>query len=417
MRNNNRVLSPFITLCTVGFFARMSYAMARTPILPLFALTLGAKPEAIGFVVGASTITGIFFKLPAGTLSDIFGRYKMLLVGVLVFALTPFAYYLVTNYWQLVGIRFFHGLATSVYGPVAMATIADTAGGQKGERLSWFSSITIIGNLIGAPLGGYILHYLAQNGGHSLYHFHVAYFICGLFGLISLGFTLKLYTSKPRSKETSQNKISMKDTWQKFSKGVKEVISDYRVIITSNMEGIQNLSVGALEAFLPIYAVTVAGLTAFHAGILWGAQVVTTILAKPVMGKISDRYGRKPIIFFGMWICAIPFACIPLTQNFYLLIFLALFFGVGEAFVTSSSAAMIAEFCKEQHYGAAMGVFGSIFDIGHASGPILAGLLLAHLGYQYSFSIIAIILILASFVFVLSIHEAKVNVSKPGGVP
>ena len=111
-----RLFSPFLALCTVGFFARMSYAMARTPILPLFALTLGAKPEAIGFVVGASTITGIFFKLPAGALSDIIGRHKMLLISVIVFAFTPFAYYLVTNYWQLVGIRFFHGLATSIYG-------------------------------------------------------------------------------------------------------------------------------------------------------------------------------------------------------------------------------------------------------------------------------------------------------------
>src|SRR3989304_10126695 len=63
-----KAFSPFVTLCTIGFFARLSYAMARTPILPLFALSLGAKPEAIGFVVGASTITGIFFKLPAGTL-------------------------------------------------------------------------------------------------------------------------------------------------------------------------------------------------------------------------------------------------------------------------------------------------------------------------------------------------------------
>ena len=165
--------------------------MARTPILPLFALSLGAKPEAIGFVVGASTITGIFFKLPAGTLSDIYGRYKMLLISILVFALTPFAYYLVTNYWQLVGIRFFHGLATSIYGPVSMAMIADTAGGQKGEKLSWFSSITIIGNLVGAPLGGYILQYLGKNGSHTLSHFHIAYGICGLFGLISLAFTLK----------------------------------------------------------------------------------------------------------------------------------------------------------------------------------------------------------------------------------
>ena len=152
MKNNTSVLSPFIALCTVGFFARMSYAMARTPLLPLFALSLGAGPEAIGFVVGASTITGILFKLPAGTLSDIYGRYKMLFLSVLVFACTPFIYYLVTSYWQLVSLRFFHGLATSIYGPVAMATIADIAGEKKGERLSMFSSITIIGNLICAPL-------------------------------------------------------------------------------------------------------------------------------------------------------------------------------------------------------------------------------------------------------------------------
>ena len=411
-----KILSPFIALCTVGFFARMSYAMARTPILPLFALTLGAKPEAIGFVVGASTITGILFKVPAGALSDIFGRYKMLFVGVLVFAFTPFAYYFVTNYWQLVGIRFFHGLATSIYGPVAMAMIADTAGEKKGERLSWFSSITIIGNLIGAPFGGYILYCLSPNGSHFLHHFHIAYFICGLFGLISLGFTLKLYAGKPQNRETNQNKISLIDAWKKLSKGIKEIMSDYRIIITSNMEGIQNLSVGALEAFLPIYAVTVAGLTAFQAGVLWGAQIFTTILAKPVMGKISDRYGGKPVIFLGMWICAIPFACIPLTQDFYFLIFLASIFGIGEAFVTSSSAAMVAGFCKEQHYGVAMGTFGSIFDIGHASGPILAGLLLAHLSYQYAFLIIATILVLASFVFVLTVHEGKVSVFKSGDV-
>ena len=99
-----RFSSPFVTLCAVGFFARMSYAMARTPLLPLFALSLGASPKAIGFVVGASTITGIFFKLPAGTLSDIYGRYRMLFLSILVFAFTPFLYYLVTNYWQLVGI-------------------------------------------------------------------------------------------------------------------------------------------------------------------------------------------------------------------------------------------------------------------------------------------------------------------------
>jgi len=409
----NKSSSPFLTLCTVGFFARMSYAMARTPLLPLFALSLGASPKAIGFVVGASTITGIFFKLPAGTLSDIYGRYRMLFLSMLVFAFTPFIYYLATNYWHLVGIRFFHGLATSIYGPVAMAMIADTAGNQKGEKLSLFSSVTIIGNLIGAPFGGYLLSYLSGSESNTLHHFHIAYLVCGIVGLISFGFTIKLMA--PGRVYDRQTTNSLSNVWRKFCKGIKEVISDYRIVITSNMEGVQNLSVGALEAFLPVYAVTVAGLNAFQSGILWGAQIVTTILAKPLMGKVSDRYGRKPIIFSGMWICAIPFACIPLTQDFYLLLFLASIFGVGEAFVTSSSAAMVAEFCKEQHYGAAMGTFGSIFDIGHASGPILAGFLLAHMSYQSSFFIIAMLLLMASFIFMLTVSERKVTIFKSGG--
>lgn len=43
---------------------------------------------------------------------------------------------------------------------------------------------------------------------------------------------------------------------------------------------------GALEAFLPIYAVTVAGFSTFQAGLLWGVQVVAIILFKPIMGKV-----------------------------------------------------------------------------------------------------------------------------------
>ena len=84
-----KLLSPFAALCTVGFFARLSYALARSPVLPLFALYLGAGPEAIGFAVGISTVTGIFFKLPAGALSDIIGRKRTMLIGLLFFAFMP----------------------------------------------------------------------------------------------------------------------------------------------------------------------------------------------------------------------------------------------------------------------------------------------------------------------------------------
>lgn len=56
--------SIFNGLCAVGFLARFSYALARTPVLARFAASLGAGPEVSGFVVAISTITGIFFKMP-----------------------------------------------------------------------------------------------------------------------------------------------------------------------------------------------------------------------------------------------------------------------------------------------------------------------------------------------------------------
>jgi MFS transporter, DHA1 family, multidrug resistance protein len=368
-----------------GFLARFSYALARTPVLPLFALYLGAGPEAIGLVVGISTVTGIFFKLPSGALSDLIGRRKTLLAGLVVFAVMPFSYLLVGSYQLLILIRFLHGFATAIYGPVAMAVVMDAAGGRKGELLSWFSSVTIIGNLVGAPVGGFILYRLATSS-LTLFDFQVVYLVSGVAGVLSLFLALTTL----RGQETVGRNKSLKESLNRFTSGIKEVLSDRRVVATSAMEGPQNLKVGALEAFLPIYAVKVAGLNEFQAGLLWGVQVLVTILAKPIMGRTSDRYGRRPLIIGGMGLCALAFAVIPLLQDFYLLLVTAAVFGLGEALVTSSTAALVADICHERHFGTAIGTFGTIFDVGHAAGPIIAGLLLARMSYLSAFWIMAV---------------------------
>ena len=56
-----------VRLCAAGFVAYCSYAICRTPLLPLFAARdLGAGPTLVGFVMGASTLARLFVKLPAG---------------------------------------------------------------------------------------------------------------------------------------------------------------------------------------------------------------------------------------------------------------------------------------------------------------------------------------------------------------
>ena len=396
------LLTPFTSLCLVGFLARLSYALARSPVLPLFALYLGAGPEAIGVIVGISTVTGIFFKLPAGALSDHLGRNRTLLAGLVVFAVIPFAYLLVKDYQFLLVIRFLHGFATAIYGPVAMAVVMDAAGARKGEMLSWFSSVTIMGNLAGAPVGGFILHHFAASRTSGLGGFQTVFLISGVAGVLALGLALTVLR-----KEARPPGRGLQEAWRRFASGIKEVVSDRRVVVTSSMEGLQNMTVGALEAFLPIYAVTVAGLNEFQAGLLWGVQILVTILSKPIMGRTSDRYGRRPLVVAGLVLCAVSFGAIPLFTSFGLLLLAALVFGLGEALVTSSSAALVADICHAKNYGAAMGTFGTIFDVGHAAGPIAAGLFLARMDYFPAFGIMAAALLAAIPVFLLNVrHEA-----------
>ena len=79
-------LTVFIALVLTSFLARFGYQMGRSPVLPRFAQDLGAAPEVLGLIVAASTITGVVIKLPAGALSDVLGRKRMMLLGCLFFA-------------------------------------------------------------------------------------------------------------------------------------------------------------------------------------------------------------------------------------------------------------------------------------------------------------------------------------------
>jgi MFS family permease len=402
------VRETFIALILIGFFARLSYGMARTPLLALFAKSLGAKPAFIGLAVGMSTITGIFFKAPAGTLSDLYGRRAALLSATLIFGLMPFTYYLINDFRLLVIIRFFHGFATAIYGPVAMAVIMDIAGEKKGQLVGTYSSAGLLGGLLAAPLGGGLLQYLGGDK-PSLTVYKSIYLIIGCLGTVSLLLVFTLWNRLPSG--TSPNPPSIREVVRKFREDVWAVVTDLQVLLTSSMEGVQNLTVGALEAFLPVYVTVTAGLTSFHAGVLWGVQLVVLMFMRPIMGRISDKRGRKPVITVGMLICLISFMFYPLTKSFIFLCFLTLIFGFGESMVTSSTAAMVAEQTKVRGHGTSMGVFGSLWDVGHASGPILTGILLTKFDYLPAFGTISVILLIATVLFQFYVKETKRSTS------
>jgi MFS family permease len=181
-------------------------------------------------------------------------------------------------------------------------------------------------------------------------------------------------------------------------KGFSAVARNRKVLITSSTDAAKMIANGALMAFLPLYGVSV-GLNPGEVGLLFTVQSLTSFFSKPIMGRVSDQVGRQPLIMLGLLICAGTFVCIPHISAFAVLLLLSAGFGYGEAVVSSSSSALVADSSEFKTLGAGMGMQGTIGDIGHASGPLLAGVLIAHMSYTGAFAIIAGIQLIAALVF------------------
>ena len=407
----------FILLCGVGLFAFISYNLVRMPVLSLFAQSLGARPEAIGFIVAASTLTGVFLKWPAGALSDLYDRRWLLLVGLLAFALPPFCYPLVTDVPWLIALRFVHGLATAIFGPIGLAVVADVFREARGVALGSYTAATQAGAMLGPLLGGWLL----LTGGFS-----AAFVTAGTLGVVAvlLFFLMRLPPVPGRVNRESLNVKHVEPDDSRITnnavrppgpaavirdmaRGARTVLGNVRVVVTSATDGARQVANGALMAFLPIYVVGI-GLNAAQAGVLFGVQSVTSFASRPTMGWASDRIGRRPLILLGLVVCAGSLAAIPFTTSFARLMALSALFGFGEAIVNASAAALVADLSELKTLGSAMGLQGAITDIGHASGPILSGVLIGALGFQLAFSILAGFVLVAAGVF-----RASVGADRP----
>jgi MFS transporter, DHA1 family, multidrug resistance protein len=411
-------LTPFLMLCLVGFSARLGYQMARPPVLPRFAAELGADAWLIGLIVGASTLTGVLIKFPAGALSDVLGRRRMLLLGATFFAFPPFLYLLVQDAYALLGLRFLHGLATAIFSPVASAAVADLFKEGRGEKLGWFASANEFGSAFGPLLGGAVLAMLA---GPGLYKFYVVHVIVGILGLLAFFLALRLPIGRATVQgcPTLGSEAVKASRWRQFQQGMWEVVSNRAIVIASSVEAAMYLGVGALMGFLPLYAKNIVQLSDASIGILIWVPLVMAMAGKPLAGRISDRIGRKPVILAGLMLCIAMLPLIPITTQMAGLVIEGVLFGLGMAIVTPSTTALVTDLCKAGNYGAALGVFGTIWDIGEASGPILAGALIFAVGslesaaaYLLAFSIVAVVMVAVGLIFGLTVHDPEVTTQK-----
>lgn len=356
----------------------------------------------VGFIAGISAFTGILFSFPAGYLSDKIGRHRMLLISGFVFATAPFGYLLASEAWQVGTIRFYHGLATAIFGPVAMAYVADLYQGSRGEKMGWFSTATLLGRFSAPALGGIIL---ASSATDDTLGFSVLYTVCGITGLAAL-FAMYLLPQNPQDKPAR----TIKNDNVHFRQGILELLSHNGILVTCSVEAAILFAYGIFETFLPLRGINI-GLSTWEIGACMSSQIFTIAISKPVLGRLSDRHGRPVQIIWGtilaggcMLLLAFSFSLLTLLASSVLL-------GLSISIVTSASAAHIADMSQTGNHGSAMGMLGSLMDIGHTTGPIIGGILAVSFNLTVSFLSGTMLLLLSIFCFIY-VYQ-KQSITKP----
>jgi len=394
-------ISPFILLCIVGGLAIFSSTMAKTPVLPLFIRSLDVPMGTVGFIAAASTLVGIVVSLPAGILSDMVGRRRVILIAAIVFASAPFLYLLVTQPWHLVLVRIYHGFATAMLGPVAMAAVADTFDSGRGEKMGWYSSATMVGRFLAPFVGGALIF------GNN---FQWVYLVTGIIGTLSLIAALKL--PRPVTAHVSAGELVRKEQGA-IKRDIVAMLTHRGILATSVVEAVEYFAFGCLEVFLPVYLNEQLGFKPLSIGLLFTVQIGVATLAKPWMGRLSDRYGRVPTITIGLLLGAVSITMITWSDNYLIMAVLIGLFGLGLAAVTASSAALVADLAKDSSYGGALGILSSVMDIGHSTGPMAGGMLIAAHNYKTTFGVIGGILAFTSLAFGLIMRHTLRNRSSP----
>ena len=391
-----------IQLSIIGFLAIFSTTISKNPVLPLYASSLGANDALIGLISAISPLAGILLSFPVGVISDRLGRRRMLLFAGGVFLIAPLLYLFIADPLMLIPVRFFHGMATAILGPVVSAIIAERFSVTKGERIGQYSSATLYGRTLAPLVGGLLISFFAITPG--LFRYQSVYLAAFIAGLIVCLLIFRI----PGDKKG----IDVALTFDVFVKSLQIFWADSRLRATAYVDMGTYFVFGAFETFFPVYLVS-QGFEAYLIGIFFAVQVLSIALTKPFFGKMADKKDPRYQIMAGLMLLGVSVFLIPFCSSVISLFILTLASGLGMSLSTVATTKYIADIARKEEMGASMGALSSIMDIGHSSGPFVTGVIITSSGYGMGF-LSGLLLALVITIYFGMITVTRKNVPKVG---
>jgi MFS family permease len=349
------------------------------PLIPLIIRDTGATAATIGQIASVYFLSFTLFTPLMGRFVDKLGSKKVILSGLLMYALCVFAMIYANSAWYFYLIRIFQGVGTAcLFAPTESAINVLSKPERRSSNMGLYGVVFSAGFALGPGVGTYLFDW-----------HHALPFVFGtLFSLAGFMVMLVYYADVPIPVKTTDIRL-------------REFLSILRVPLLAGLcYAVVEASIGS---FLSLYLDNL-GFKGASLGMAFTFFAVGGIVSPFPAGKAADRFGKIPSLYaLGAVLAATTFS-FTITANYYIILLLCFSVGVVAGGLYPIALALIGDLIPPQQMGTANSTFSFLYGVGSITGPAFTGWVARLFGMKCLFYPMTI----ASLVFVLfTVMDAK----------
>lgn len=374
-------------------------ANAAPAALPAIGNAFGVGTGRIGLIITLFYLPLIVLNPVFGILSDMFGRRRVILPSLLLFAVSGVATLAVNQFYVLLALRVIQAVSFAGTLPLAATLIGDLYSGAKGSTAQGLrSSVNGIANTVAPVLAGLLA---VLNWRYPFLLFTIALPVMGLFYLYYPEST----TPTVKRDALAELRTILHSHWV----AIRAEATDRTLGVTLVGGFAFAFLKQGMKAYVPVYIVQILGGTTSTAGFVLGIYGATRILVAPASGPLSKRTGRKYGLIGALLLLGVSMAVIPFTHNFISLSVVIIVFAIAEATFNPILKSSIADLASADNRGGIMGSSTMLVATASTISPAIIGFLVVLSGFETAFVLAAIIsFAYAGFVFVL-VERARID--------
>ncbi|KUK45165.1 MAG: MFS transporter [Methanothrix sp.] len=340
----------------ISVFAAMLGLGIVGPLLPIYADNLGASGLWIGMIFSGFAAARAIFMPIVGRLSDKSGRKKFIVAGLFAYAILSLGYVTAGSVYSLTAVRFFHGIASAMVVPIAMAYIGDLSkSGEEGTYMAKFQVSFFLGLGSGPLLGGVL---------NDAFGFSSAFYAMASLSALSFLVIVAFLPETEGRSSSGRMRISFRDA---FSQPAVPAVLAFTAI--------NAIARGALLVFMPLFAPEISVVPG-EVGLILTASIFLMAIFQIPLGRMADRGSATKMILTGSIVSAGSLTLIPKSSSFLDLFFVASVNGLGSALMMPALMAITVKIGKKIGMGTSMGAYNTAMSLGMITAPLLGGVVM-----------------------------------------